>query len=244
MALMPNWIEKRLRQRRRQRFTKVRRREALDLDTNLVDTAAYRHWEARSLHPVIDPAALSWIGGTHLYSPSVHGTFEASIRLANPDPDEDEFDQLPAAVLTRFAETLADHTRTPFEARMCAWEGYGYPWSGNPSGLGLVSLYSDDPGPWPWPVLPSIIRDGPKATLDTMDRKFVVFAGPVTAAARFGWDITEGWFQPKWPDLVYPTDHAWLTYSDIDEDTVDVHGTAALIDILTSIVGLTTEPLP
>ncbi|ORI19395.1 hypothetical protein BJD99_04170 [Rhodococcus sp. 1163] len=75
-----------------------------------------------------------------------------------------------------------------------------------------------------------------------MDREFIVFTGPVTAAARFGWNITNWWFESKWPDLVYPANRSWLTYHDVDEDTVDIHGSAALIEGITALEGLTITP--
>ncbi|MDJ0362506.1 hypothetical protein [Rhodococcus sp. H29-C3] len=238
---MPGWIHRSRLRRRSAHLTAVRRREALAHDTALVDTAAMQHWADRSLHPIIDTDALTWIDDDRLHTTGAAHRFDASVRLRNPDDDETIGD-LPESVRARLAAVLAAHTSTPSDAHLLVWEGYGYPWNGSPSSLGFCAVPGDDPGPWPWPALPSFIRHGPTATMDG-GRGFVVFTGPVESAARVEWQIRGTWFQHHWPDVAYPDDRAWLAYSDIDEDTLDVHGTAALIQALRDLDGVDIEPL-
>lgn len=240
---MPHWFQRRLHRYRQRRLTSMRRREVLGLEDGVVDAAALSHWERRGLRPVVEPDALSWIDERDVGLRAGAGRFEASVRLSHPDLEDGEFGSLPQEVLDSVAGILAEHTDTPEDARMCVWDGYGYPWGGSPHGLGLVSVYSDDPGPWPWPALPSMVRNGAKAAIDGLtDRDFVVLTGPVAAAARVGWNI-RGWNRSLWPDVVYPADRSWLTYHDVDEHTVDVHGTAHLIAALTTLRSLVSQPI-
>lgn len=242
---MRRWLERRFHRWHHDWLTSTRRREVLALDVGVVDTAAWERWQGRGLRPVIEPDALNWIGERDILFPARTGRYEASVRLSHPDPTEGEFSALSQTVLDSVASTLAKHTATPGQARMCVWDGYGYPWGGDPRGLGLIALNSDDPGPWPWPELPSTIRNGPKAEIaGVLQRNFVVLAGSATTAARIGWDIADWWHRPMWPDVAFPLDHSWLTYSDVDEDTIDVHGSADLIGALSAIDGVLAHTSP
>ncbi len=237
---MTRWIDRILTARRSRSVTARRRREVLGLVPALVDEAAASHWSSRELIPVIDVDALGWINDTLVRFPGPSPVFEASIRLANPAADETFYD-LPSAVRVAVTEVLTNATTTANNATLCLWEGYGYPWNDNPSSLALIAPAGADPGPWPWPALPTAIRRGPKAVPADTDRGFVVFAGPVRSLHRIDWRITDHWCESHWPDIAYPRDRAWLSYSDIDEDTIDIHGSVELIEQLRRIDGLNYE---
>lgn len=199
------------------------------------DDEAWAKWRERCLTPVTDTRAAHWLSKS---TQAAHDTFPARAVLRHPGGPDHEISDLPAAVLEKLCAVLARHTGTPNECWFCVWDGYA--WVYDTPGAFTPYLREGETAPPPTkPALPSMIRRGPRATIAQFD--YVLFSGPVTAAPRMGWYAPSGWFWAEWPDLIWPTDRAWLAESGIDIDWLEISGPRALLDELDRVEGITVE---
>lgn len=204
-------------------------------DTVVDDDAAWARWRARGLIPQTETAPAGWLAAsTH----TVHAAYQARARLSHPEAPGQEFSDLPTAVLDQVCAVLARHTTTGEQCWFGVWDGRAWI-NDTPNAFTPYLREGQTAPPLPKPALPSMILYGPRAEIEGMP--YVLIAGPVTAAPELGWDPTPTWFWREWPNLVWPTDHAWLAEGGIDDDFVEVSGTSSLIDDLDAIVGINLE---
>ncbi|TJZ76073.1 hypothetical protein FCG67_18875 [Rhodococcus oryzae] len=199
------------------------------------DDEAWARWRERRLTPLTDTGPARWLAQS---TQAAHDAFPARAVLRHPDGPDNGISDLPVTVLDALCTVLARHTATPDECWFCVWDGYA--WVHDTPGSFTPYLRDGETAPPPpKPALPSMIRTGPRATIEQFD--YVLFSGPVTAAPRMGWYGTPGWFWREWPNLIWPTDRAWLADSGIDDDWLEISGPRALIDELDTIAGITIE---
>ena len=155
-----------------------------------------------------------------------------SISLPNP-PDTGN---LPADQLRVLSAALSQHTNTPDTCWFCLWEGHGWL---HDSGTGKVVFTKIDANDVEFnspdtPPLSEVLRaavlNAPRVHLP--DRAYLLFEGPLQAAAEFGWFLTSEYFVPQSPNLFWPDDHAWCVASEIDLFCTLVAGSDELIESL------------
>jgi hypothetical protein len=132
---------------------------------------------------------------------------------------------LPAEPLRVLCTTLAAHTGTAASCWFCLWDGYGW-LHGSPS-VAIIGRRGSDTVP---PAFPPAVLDGPRVQLPGRD--YLLFAGPLAAAAELGWTSPDGGFLPQSPNLFWPQDHAWCVASEIDLVCTLVAGSEALASAL------------
>jgi hypothetical protein len=191
---------------------------------------------ARILHPALtrkgtpvrwDKVA-EWSGGT------VHALaqFEPIARLRRTaEGGSAPFDQTPRAghlerpLLQHLCSTLAAHSSTPDRCWFGLWEGYGWV-SGSAAMLDSTGGRSRLP--------PAFGQAGATAKrLRLPQRAYLLFEGPLEAAADMGWWLDGKLVDAQSPNLFWPDDRAWFVATEIDLDSTFVGGSEALIaDIL------------
>jgi hypothetical protein len=137
----------------------------------------------------------------------VPSAFAAYARIDHREPDEPG--NLPASLLASLCTALAGHTSTPESCWFCLWEGYG------------------------WLRHAAPLVGGNEPSLHLPHRSYLLFEGPLEAAAEFGWNLTEDCFIPAAPTLFWPHDRAWCVACDIDLPFTLVGGPEPLIESLT-----------
>ena len=151
-----------------------------------------------------------------------------------------ESGNLPSALLTVACAVLAEHTATPEHCWFCLWNGYGWlhpttssPLVWKPAGAfeGPDAPLHNTPDATPQSlVLPAIVHNGP--CVEFPQREYLLFEGPLEAAAEIGWNMRGGHFIPQSPNLFWPDDHAWCVASEIDLFCTLVAGSDALAESL------------
>ncbi|MET0763475.1 MAG: hypothetical protein ABWY29_01320 [Blastococcus sp.] len=74
-------------------------------------------------------------------------------------------------------------------------------------------------------------------------RDYLVFGGPLRAALRMGEQVTDDWFSPQSPNLMWPDDRSWCLASEIDFDSTLIGGSQELVDALLGCPGLEAWPV-
>jgi hypothetical protein len=150
------------------------------------------------------------------------------------EPDEGELDPHQLPVLLGL---LAQRTGTPDDAYHALWNGFG----GWTSGAVVLQAWSEGELPPSYPddpasvrpdtippVLPPEVTEGPLVRLP--HREYLLFAGPVAAAADF--EATRAEFtlrERQTPQLSWPSDLAWCVATEIDFDSTLVGGSEELV---------------
>jgi hypothetical protein len=116
------------------------------------------------------------------------------------------------------------------------WTGWGWL---HPGAWGVLSS-SDDGQPAAAALapagLPADVVDGPG--LHHPGRDYVVFRGPLHAALRMGHQVTDDWFDPQSPSLLWPEDLSSCLATEIDFDSTLVGGSRQLVDALLHAPGV------
>jgi hypothetical protein len=86
-----------------------------------------------------------------------------------------------------------------------------------------------------------IVLAGPRLRLPNRD--YLVFRGPLGAARRMGHQVTDDWFDPQSPSLLWPVDRSWCLATEIDFDSTLIGGPRELIDALLQQPDLETWPV-
>lgn len=161
-------------------------------------------WSGGELHPLVQFPSLS----RHPQS------------AAPPPWDEEPWaGSLTAEQVGVLVEDLAGYTTTSERCWFAVWDGRGDLYQTVP----LVPAGSDRvvlPG-----ILPPELHDGPR--LRTAEREYVLYTGPIEAAAALG-AAPDG----EGPNLWWPEDRAWCVATDIDLPWTFVGGSQALVDHL------------
>ncbi|MFZ2174672.1 MAG: hypothetical protein WAW17_11670 [Rhodococcus sp. (in: high G+C Gram-positive bacteria)] len=203
-------------------------------DAVIDDDAVWARWRARGLIPQTETAPARQLGAPPR---TIHTGYPVRTVLRHLEPDQ-EFGDLPAAVLKHVCTVLDRHTTAGAQCWFGVWDGRAWI-NDTPHAFTPYLREGQKAPPPPKPALPSMILHGPRAEIDGMH--YVLFAGPVAAAPEMGWNPTPAGFWREWPNLIWPSDHAWLAECGIDDDFAVMSGTAALIDDLDTIAGISVE---
>jgi hypothetical protein len=68
-------------------------------------------------------------------------------------------------------------------------------------------------------------------------RDYLLFHGPLSAASRIGHQVTDSWFLPQSPSLLWAADESWLLATEIDFDSTLIGGSRPLIDAVLNAPG-------
>jgi hypothetical protein len=144
---------------------------------------------------------------------------------------------VPPALLSDVRDVLAGFTPDDVDCYHALWEGWGWLHDGGWGFMLAVDAQGRPARVPPSPAgLPAEVMAGPRMRLPGRDH--LVFRGPLRAALRMGHQVTEDWFSPHSPSLLWPPDHSWCLASEIDFDSTLVGGPQALVDALLSAPGL------
>ena len=61
-------------------------------------------------------------------------------------------------------------------------------------------------------------------------RDHLLFTGPLLTALDMGDQVTDDWFDPQSPNLLWPADRSWCVASEIDFDSTLIAGPVQLIE--------------
>lgn len=132
----------------------------------------------------------------------------------------------PPSVLAPVLDVLDAVTAPGSDCWSALWEGWGWLHRG-----AWALLRSDgDPAkpPPPPPGLPDAVLALPR--LRHPGRDYLLFRGPLEATLGMGHQISDDWFNPQSPSLLWPGDHSWCLATEIDFDSTLVGGPRELID--------------
>lgn len=179
-------------------------------DERPVRWAEVAAWAGRTVHPLAQFHAIS-------------RPHQGAGRGPAPWDEEPSPGHLEPSLLAALCDTLARHTGATDRCWFCLWEGFGWI-HGSPA----VAIMGS-PGPVP-PAFPPEVINGPRVRLPGRD--YLLFSGPLEAAAGMGWQVSADWFDPQSPNLFWPDERAWLVATEIDLDSTYVGGSADLVDAL------------
>jgi hypothetical protein len=127
----------------------------------------------------------------------------AAWKGASPNPGD-----LEPRSLAALLDVLAAHTARPERCFLCLWEGYGW----------LPQEWLD--------------ASASGSRLELPHRRYLLFEGPLDAAAELGdWPLPD-WFLPQSPNLCWPDDASWCVATEVDLPYTYVGGTRDLVDEL------------
>lgn len=123
------------------------------------------------------------------------------------------------------------------------WEGWG--WLTGSSAF-LVFSSAGDPQP-PAPVraaTPDVLEQAlHTARLSLPGRGYLLFTGSLRAALDMGDQVTDDFFDPQSPNLVWPADRSWCLASEIDFDSTLIAGPVELIEAVLAAPALEAWPV-
>ena len=216
---------------------------------------------ARILHPAADEHGepLSWaqvcrttgrmahalmqwnsIAGVVRHTTTDNGV-EVSSTTSEWRGSEPQVGDLPAGTLATVLDVLGRFTAAEDDCFFALWEGWGWLHAGS----WVLFSASDDGTPGPSPLaaarLPEEVMAGPRLGLP--GRNYLVFRGPLRAALRMGHQVTEDWFSPQSPSLLWAADRSWCVGTEIDFDSTLIGGSRELVDELLRTPGLEVWPV-
>jgi hypothetical protein len=133
----------------------------------------------------------------------------------------------PPDVLEPVLEALAGFTAPGSDCVAALWEGWGWLHRG---AWGILSVGGDTDATPPPAGLPDEVLALPRLSLPGRD--YLLFRGPLAAVPRMGHQVTDDWFDPQSPSLLWPADRSWCLATEIDFDSTLVGGSRELIDAL------------
>jgi hypothetical protein len=185
----------------------------------------------RSAHPLMQWHAIS----TPAAQRSAAGS-PAGLPWQGEPPRTGELEPETLAALCR---VLAAHTDPSVQCVFALWEGYGWI-HGSPSVI-VYSPRGDAGAPPALPAFSQDVIDG--ARLRHPGRDYLLFTGPLAAAAEIGWRPSPEWFIPQSPNLFWPTNRSWCVGTEIDFDSTLVAGAPGLIHAITAAEDLEAWPV-
>lgn len=173
----------------------------------------------------------------------------AQVRL-DGGPDEDAFRSDEDVVRDVLGIALT-FTSTPDAAWSALWDGWGDIEGGLDTSTRYVEVLDGRAfgrvfrPPEPRRVAPAFGADvmrGPTVDLRGM-RRYFLFAGPVEQACRWGAAPYADRPRPIGPPaFVWPADRVWCLAADVDDDSLTIGGSQALVDAVLAHPGLRAEP--
>lgn len=125
------------------------------------------------------------------------------------------------------------------------WEGWGWTTPGR-GAFGVLSRKGPGPRPpAPTPAAPpEVLTQALRAPrLSLPGRDYLLFTGPLRAALRMGHQVTDDWFSPQSPNLLWPHDRRWCLATEIDFDSTLIGGPAELVEAVLAAPGLEAWPV-
>jgi hypothetical protein len=108
--------------------------------------------------------------------------------------------------LAALLDVLSRHTKPAAHCWLCLWDGYG------------------------WFLGDGTAADAPRVELP--QRRYLLFEGPLDAAAELGdWPLPD-WFLPQSPNICWPDDASWCVATEVDLPYTYVGGARDLVDEL------------
>lgn len=139
------------------------------------------------------------------------------------------------AVLASILDVLGRFTDGEPDCYHAMWEGWGWL---HPGGWALLVATDDSrksaprQSEPPQPAgLSADVLAGPGLKLP--GRSYLLFRGPLHAALRMGHQVTNDWFVPQSPSLLWPADRSWCLATEIDFDSTLIGGSRELVDAIT-----------
>jgi hypothetical protein len=131
-----------------------------------------------------------------------------------------------AALLDVLAPFTADQ-----DCHHALWDGWGWLTRGS----ALWTFVRVGPGPRPpapAPAAPPAVLEQALAAprLSLPGREYLLLTGPLRAALRTGHQVTDDWFDPQSPSLLWPQDRTWCLASEIDLDSTLIGGPVELVE--------------
>jgi hypothetical protein len=145
------------------------------------------------------------------------------------DRGEPRIGELQNDALRALLDVLAAHSpdRADTECIAALWEGWG--WVQGGGSVAILSSSSEAPPG----ALPTSVALGPEVLdalrLNLPGRSYLLFRGPLSAIPSLGHQVTDEWFVPQSPNLLWPVDRSWCVATEIDFDSTLVGGSAELI---------------
>ncbi len=126
-------------------------------------------------------------------------------------------------------EVLAPFTRGQ-DCYQALWEGWGWLTGGHTFLTPSAPAGAQLPAPT-HAATPDVLEEAlTAARLSLPGRDHLLFTGPLHAALGMGHQVTDDWFDPQSPNLLWPADRSWCLASEIDSDSTLVAGPVELID--------------
>lgn len=210
---------------------------------------------ARVLHPVRDgdDHASTWVQVCQVTDRDAHALMQWQ-SISTPrvqdgsgrapsvgrdwEGEEPEVGSLETVALEALCQVLAAHTAPGVGCCFALWEGWGWI-AGSPA----VASF------WPQghrdqiiaPAFDQEVMRGPR--LRHPGRDYLLFTGPLHAAALMGCWPQPDWFDAQSPNLFWPSDRSWCVATEIDFNSTLVAGSPALIDAILAAPGLEAWPV-
>jgi hypothetical protein len=151
--------------------------------------------------------------------------------------------EVPPETLSSVLDVLGGFTADQDDCIHALWEGWG--WLGE--GSWALLTFSDEagrsePAPTARPGLPDDVLRLPR--LELPNRGYLLFRGPLEAALRMGHQVTDDWFTPQSPSLLWPADRTWCLATEVDFDSTLIGGPAELAEALLRHPALEAWPVP
>ncbi|MCI2237229.1 hypothetical protein MO973_04100 [Paenibacillus sp. TRM 82003] len=123
------------------------------------------------------------------------------------------------------------------------WEGWGWLTGGSAFLTFSSAGGPQSPAP-PRAATPDVLEQALNASrLSLPGREYLLFTGPLHAALGMGDQVTDDWFDPQSPNLLWPADRSWCLATEIDFDSTLIAGPVDLIDAVLAAPALEAWPV-
>jgi hypothetical protein len=139
---------------------------------------------------------------------------------------------------------LAAHTAEEMECFFGLWMGWGWVHGGGIRFTFHSFIDRENSTTTPEPIPPAFSADElSRPLLELPGREYLLFSGPISAAAQLGDPHGVNGFESQSPNLLWPSDRAWFLASEIDFDSTLVGGSSELIDTILDAPELDAWPV-
>lgn len=199
---------------------------------------------ARICHPATDgeDAPVTWSRVARATGRTAHPLMQWHALIGSPDhlnfkgslwPGGDpELGNLGGHSLEVLCGLLGENTTDAEHCFFAVWDGWGWVHGGG-GRIELVrpGLVGTGSGSEPVECAPAAFSadELSRPRLMLPGREYVLLSGPLSVAGKIGDPGGSGGFEPRSPNLFWPSDHVWCVASEIDFDSTLVAGTTDLI---------------